>query len=75
MRAYLVTATVPAGKDESETEQPLKGYAGSQGDAAAMKKEWLESHDRLKRSAVRIDPVEIPTDKASLVPWLNKNAV
>ncbi len=74
MRAYLVTATVPA-KGDDQPEQPLKGYAGSQGDAASIKRDWLDNHDGLKRSAVRIDPVDIPTDKANLIPWLNKNAV
>lgn len=71
-RAYEVTAAVPAGEDGEEKN--LLGYGGSQGEANDIKKAWLDKYkaDGLKRSAVSIEQIEVPTDKSGLMGWLNK---
>lgn len=68
MRAYIV--------------QPVKGvttdvkrkFAGSQSEAAQFKKDMKDDpSNELKRDQIRVDEVEIPTDKAGLLKWLNEN--
>ena len=73
MRAYVVTASVPA-EDEDED---FKQYAGSQSDAAAIKRKLFEDYrdSGLKRGSIETSEVEIPTNKAGLISWLNENAV
>lgn len=73
MRAYTVTATLPIDGDQVPTTR----YAGSQSEAAGIKRDWFESHKEagLKRGSIEIDEVEIPTNKAGLIPWLNEHAV
>jgi len=70
MRAYVVNIAKGVQLPEGKTQKPV--YAGSQSEAAAAKKDIIEAHD-LKRTQVIVDPVEIPTGKADLIPWLNKN--
>lgn len=67
MRAYLV-------KTVNGVEPAVKKYAGSQSEAAAVKKEIQEAQD-LKRTQVSFDEVEIPTGKTELIAWINKNLV
>jgi hypothetical protein len=69
---YEVTATVPA-KDDA-TEKNLLQYASSQGDAAGKKRDMLEKYRDagLKRSAITIEEVDVPTSKAGLIDWLNE---
>lgn len=69
MRAYLVK-TVKAVPEEKQRRR----YAGSQSEAASTKKAIQEELD-LKRTEVGFEEVEIPTNKADLIVWLNKNAV
>ncbi len=72
MRAYTVTANLPS---EDGDSVPTTKYAGSQSEAAAIKRDWFEEHkaDGLKRGSIEIDEMEIPTNKAGLIPWLNEN--
>ena len=75
MRAYTVTHPgIP--QDDGDTK-PFLRYAGSQSEAAGVKRDlWEEKRDtRIKRNDISIDEVEIPTNKAGLIPWLNENAV
>ena len=73
MRAYLVKADVPAG----DATSAFRRYAGSQSEAADIKRDLFEKHkaNGLKRNTIVVDTVDIPTNKADLIPWLNKNAV
>lgn len=75
MRAYLVTATIPAAKGSDDEPVKFSEYAGKQADAAAIKKSVFETHRDagLKRSSIEVDEVEIPTDKAGLIAWINSN--
>lgn len=71
MRAYKVTTTVPGTEDTAEKK--LTSYAASQTEAGQIKKGWLEEHGLKRSHPVRVDPVDIPTGKADLIPWINKN--
>lgn len=49
-------------------------FAGSQSDAAKRKGEMKDEHG-LKRDEIKVDEVEIPTNKTDLIEWLNKNHI
>lgn len=59
MRAYLVATPTSGGK-----------YAGTQAQASAAKKAYLDAG--AKRSEVTVTEVEIPTAKAELIDFINK---
>lgn len=61
MRAYLV-ATPDGGP---------RRYAGNQSDASTAKKDYAESLG-VKKSNITTTEVEIPTDKPSLIAFINK---
>jgi hypothetical protein len=69
-RAYHVSAQLKT----SDGETTLNKFAGSQGDAAAAKRDMLEAHKDggLKRADVQVEEIDIPTDKKGLIVWLNK---
>lgn len=73
MRAYTVTASLPA----EDKDEPFKKYAGSQSEAAEIKRNlWDEYRDSaLKRNDIEISEIEVPTDKKGLIAWLNENAI
>lgn len=50
-------------------------WAGSEADARKTRVEMFENHGTSKvlRKEITIDAVEIPTKKADLLAWLNKN--
>ncbi len=75
MRCYTVTATLPS-EDEEEDVVPTTRFAGSQSDAATIKRDWFEEHKAagLKRNSIEIVEVEIPTNpKPAFIVWLNEN--
>lgn len=61
MRLYRVISQT------SETSS----WAGSQSDVAELKRGMLE--DGAKRKEISVEDVEVPTNKASLILWLNSN--
>jgi hypothetical protein len=69
MRAYIVKPL----KDADPEGKIKRQFAGSQGDASAVKKTMLEANN-LKRTQVGVSEVEVPTNKVDLIAWLNKNA-
>lgn len=74
MRAYIVTADIPTGEGDTT---PTRKFAGSQSEAAGVKRDWFEEHkaNGLKRGSIEISETEIPTNKAGLIPWINENLV
>jgi len=74
MRAYTVTHPGLPVKDGDT--KPFLQYAGTQGDAAAVKRDLWDQHrdaGSVKRNDIAIDEVEIPTDKKGLISWINEN--
>ena len=75
MRCYTVTHPGLPTKDGDS--KPFKQFAGTQGDAAAVKRDLWEEHrdgGKVKRNDIAIDEVDVPTDKKGLISWLNENA-
>jgi len=70
MRTYLVKPVKSANPDGTIKPQ----YAGSQSEASQVKKAIQEANG-LKRTEVGVEEVDVPTSKAELIAWLNKNAV
>lgn len=70
MRAYKVVGHVPNG-DIPETTHDRTRFAGTQADARNEKQALMNDYD-LKRSAVEIKEVEIPTAKAELIEFINE---
>ena len=74
MRAYTVTH--PGLPQKDGDTKPFCKYAGKQADAAEIKRDlWDEHRDsgKVKRNDIAIDEIEIPTDKAGLISWINEN--
>jgi hypothetical protein len=74
MRAYTVTHPGLPAKDGDT--KPFLRYAGKQSDAADIKRDLWEEHrddGKVKRNDIAIDEIEIPTDKAGLISWINDN--
>lgn len=74
MRAYTVTHPGLPMKDGDTT--PFLQYAGTQSDAADVKRKLWDDHrdSGIKRGDIEVTEVEIPTDKKGLISWLNDNA-
>ena len=63
MRAYEVYVVVDG--------KTIKGYAGTQGEAKTARQTLVDNHG-VKKSSVSITDVDIPTDKAGLLAFVNK---
>ena len=68
MRLYKITATARPGSNTPDTES---FWVGSQADAAARRK--LLTAEGFKRADVETAEVDVPTDKAGLLAFLNTN--
>ncbi len=70
-RAYKVSAALPK---EDGTTVPVVKFAGSQGDASKIRIAWRADNKKLglKKDDVTIEAIELPTDKAGLIAWLNE---
>ena len=66
MKLYKITAT---GKPDSETPDSETHWVGTQADAASKRKQLVA--DGYKRAEVYTDEVDVPTDKAGLLAFLN----
>lgn len=73
MRAYTVAHAGLPQKDGDT--KPFCQYAGTQSDASQVKnKVWDDYRDTgIKRADIKIDEVEVPTDKKGLISWINDN--
>lgn len=70
MRFYRITATNGL-KDEDLKEK--KVWVTTQGDAASTRKALID--EGFRRKDLETEEVDVPTDKAGLLEWLNQNAV
>lgn len=72
MRAYVVKADIPDGDGDTV---PTHRYAGSQSEAASIKRGWFEDHKKagLKQGSITVETIDIPTSKSGLLPWINEN--
>lgn len=66
MKLYKITAT---GTPDSETPDSETHWVGTQADAASKRKKLLT--DGYKRANIDTDEVDVPTDKAGLLKFLN----
>lgn len=66
MKLYKITAD--NGNDEVTTQ-----FVGTQAEGVGMRKKLKE--DGWAQKHITTEDVEVPTDKAGLIEWLNKNAV
>lgn len=65
MKLYKITA--------DDGDKTVSKYVGTQADSVAQRKKLKE--DGFAQKHITSDDVEVPTDKAGLIDWLNKNAV
>lgn len=65
MKLYKITA--------DDGDKTVSKYVGTQAEAVAQRKKLKE--DGFAQKHITSDDVEVPTDKAGLIAWLNKNAV
>lgn len=63
MRAYKVSIL--------EMEPRRFRFVGSQQEAAAQRRAWMDDY-KLKLRAIHFVPVDIPTNKADLIAFLNR---
>ena len=71
MRAYEVKTAEGSLKNvDTDTLFTVRKFAGTQNDAAKARRAIMETYG-LKMSAVILDEVEIPTDKAGLLAFIN----
>jgi hypothetical protein len=63
MRLYKLT--IVAGEETIRTH-----WVGSQGDAAKVRKGWV-SDEGFKRTQIRTEEVDVPTNKEGLLAFLN----
>lgn len=70
MRFYLIT---DADRSENGEGKCRVAWAGSQGEAASIRKQWVSGGT--KRADITTDEVDVPTDKAGLLKFLNDCAV
>jgi len=63
MKLYKITATLSDGTTERK-------WAGS-GDAAAKARKHFNSERKVPRDSITTDEVEVPTNKAGLIDFLN----
>lgn len=70
MKLYRITAIRRTDSDTPDFETHWVGY---QADAAKKRKELVSSG--FKRTEIETVDVDVPTDKAGLLAWLNKSCV
>lgn len=70
MKLYRIAAIRST---NSETPDSEIHWVGSQADAAKKRKELVSSG--FKRAEIETVEVDVPTDKAGLLVWLNKSRV
>ncbi|WP_087746385.1 MULTISPECIES: hypothetical protein [unclassified Acidovorax] len=68
MKLYKIAATGNPGSTTPDTETH---WVGSQADAASRRKQL--NADGFKRADIETHEVDVPTDKAGLLAWLNAN--
>jgi len=66
MKLYKITAT---GRPDSETPDSETHWVGTQADAASKRKQLVTNG--YKRAEVDTEEVDVPTDKAGLLKFLN----
>lgn len=71
MRAYKVVLKQGVEAAEGHTRVV---WAGTQADARGARQNLMDAHD-VKRSQVDLEEVDVPTDKAGLLAFLNENKV
>lgn len=69
MKVYKITALRSTAS--SDTPDSEIHWVGSQADAASKRKELTSSG--FKRAEIETAEVDVPTDKAGLLSWLNAN--
>lgn len=69
MRAYKVSATVEECSDDGRPHVVTK-FAGTQADARTARQAIVDEHG-VKKKDVALDEIEIPTDKAGLLGFVN----
>lgn len=69
MKFYKVSAVASV---QDESPDSATHWVGTQSDAAAARKKLAA--DGFKRVEIKTDEIDVPTDKAGLLDWLNKNA-
>lgn len=67
MKLYRITA------DDGDAKHVVTEYVGTQAEGVAQRKKLKE--DGFAQKHITTEDVEVPTDKAGLIDWLNKNAV
>lgn len=68
MRLYKISATVPSADIKTDDKRVIK-YVGSQAEAASARKELLDLG--ATRKGTESVEVDVPTDKAGLIAFLN----
>lgn len=68
MKLYKTTITASSGNLDETTKV---SWQGTQADSASVRKKAMD--DGAKRKDVTTEDVEVPTDKAGLLAWLNAN--
>lgn len=74
MRAYKVTIKEQPSKGEGDSKPSKFQFAGTQSEATAIKKTYLEEaglRPQADANQVTVEQVEIPTGKGDLIPFLN----
>lgn len=77
MRLYKVTARAELQNDNgTTTSADIVRWAGTQADAIVAKKEMAEDYNLNWRSRadLSVEEVDVPTNKADLLLWLNTQA-
>ncbi len=69
MKLHMVTYVID---DDTPAEVTLRKFAGSESDASKMATALKKEHKLIGKP--EREAIEIPTDKAGLLEWLNKNA-
>jgi hypothetical protein len=66
MNLYLVHGQVFT----DNSQRPITEWCGSQAEANAIKKKFLGGG--VDKKSIKIEPIDVPTDKAGLIAFLNK---
>lgn len=72
MRAYRVSAELPVKPGVRDQAKTVQRFAGTQADARYARDTILNDNPDLKKKAVDIEEVEIPTAKAELIEFINE---
>lgn len=78
MKLYKITSPQHTFQESDEAIQGAVRWEGTQADARKTRIEFEVSFKEIKpakRPRVEVEEVDVPTDKAGLLAWLNENAV